>query len=648
MRKNNLILPAIILFIICLVTTGLVSMTFELTADARAMQKEISDNLNRRLLFPDALDFEAIELADEQLDAGLIDAFKAMAEDGGELGVLITAQSRGYGGQVPVMVAIDASGEISAIKVLSNDETPGLGQKVADSLFAGQFSGQAAASQFTVDNTEGAIKVDAVTGATISSRAVISAVNAALAFYSTLEMADNAPPVMSHDECRQLLFPQASEFIEVSLTPQQKLLGVVEAHKALDSLGEMLGHAVVARSKGYNDTVAVMVGVDPDNVILDVTVLDHVETDDSIQAIEASGTAEQFAGYSAGNRFDIETNENGQILVDAASGATVSSRAIVRSVNIALDYFMNNLRVIESVNFDDYRELLFPQASVFDDLVLGEQEIEAGLVEAAVAKNETGDVLGYFIVSEKQGYGGLIPIIAAVGRDEVISGLVVLPRQESLARGTQVAEIGFVDQFIGLPASTRFALEGDSGLLIDTAAGATISSQAVVDAMNLALAFFDSYLSQDNMQLLFPRAVQFNTIELDDSQRASGLVEAYSVTGEAEISQGYLVVARAPGHGGDVNALVAIDPQGSISGLIIQATYETQGLGSLVAEDAFSSQFVGLPAETVFSLYEADSGIIPEGIALDAIAGATESSLASVTAVNLALEYYNLNLAEVQ
>ena len=106
MPKSNLVIPAIILFIICLITTGLVSMTFELTADARAMQKEKSDNLNRRLLFPAASSFEAIELGDEQHADGLVDAFRALAEDSTELGVLVTAQSRGYGGEVPVMVAI--------------------------------------------------------------------------------------------------------------------------------------------------------------------------------------------------------------------------------------------------------------------------------------------------------------------------------------------------------------------------------------------------------------------------------------------------------------------------------------------------------------------------------------------------------------
>ena len=56
-------------------------------------------------------------------------------------GWVITAQARGYGGQVPAAVAFSPEGEILRVIMMPNEETPGLGQKVTEPDFAGQFSG---------------------------------------------------------------------------------------------------------------------------------------------------------------------------------------------------------------------------------------------------------------------------------------------------------------------------------------------------------------------------------------------------------------------------------------------------------------------------------------------------------------------------
>ncbi|MBD5093427.1 MAG: FMN-binding protein, partial [Subdoligranulum sp.] len=59
-------------------------------------------------------------------------------------------------------------------------ETPGLGQKVKTDAFQGQFSGMAAEA-FTISD------IDALTGATISSRAATTAINAAIVAYDTVK-----------------------------------------------------------------------------------------------------------------------------------------------------------------------------------------------------------------------------------------------------------------------------------------------------------------------------------------------------------------------------------------------------------------------------------------------------------------------------
>ena len=82
----------------------------------------------------------------------------------------------------------DAAGSERTLRYDSNfltflqrlSETPGLGQKVKDDAFQGQFSGMAAEA-FTLDD------IDAVTGATISSRAATTAINAAIEVYQSLQ-----------------------------------------------------------------------------------------------------------------------------------------------------------------------------------------------------------------------------------------------------------------------------------------------------------------------------------------------------------------------------------------------------------------------------------------------------------------------------
>ena len=187
MQKNSLIMPAIMLCIICLITTGLVAATFVSTQAARDEQAAITANANRRELCPDAASFEAIELTDEQQDSGLTEAFTALDADGKVIAWLINAQAKGYGGQVPVLAVIDPDGTISGLKILNNNETPGLGKKVANASFYSQFINQSAISEFVVKNASGnQILIDAIAGATISSKAVTSAVNLAGSLYEQI------------------------------------------------------------------------------------------------------------------------------------------------------------------------------------------------------------------------------------------------------------------------------------------------------------------------------------------------------------------------------------------------------------------------------------------------------------------------------
>ncbi len=93
-----------------------------------------------------------------------------------------TFSDGGFGGKVELIIGMLMDGTVTGYKVIEQKETPGLGSKIAEKKFAGQFVGlNAYQDQFKLQKDGG--EIDAVTGATISSRAVIDAVQKAVQTY---------------------------------------------------------------------------------------------------------------------------------------------------------------------------------------------------------------------------------------------------------------------------------------------------------------------------------------------------------------------------------------------------------------------------------------------------------------------------------
>ena len=98
-----------------------------------------------------------------------------------ETGYAVQVTPAGFGGKIDMMVGIDKNGNIIAIDVISHTETAGLGSVAAESTskgeeFRGQFAGLS--GQLAVEKDGG--QIDSITSATITSRAIVTGVNAAL------------------------------------------------------------------------------------------------------------------------------------------------------------------------------------------------------------------------------------------------------------------------------------------------------------------------------------------------------------------------------------------------------------------------------------------------------------------------------------
>jgi len=101
-------------------------------------------------------------------------------EENKMIGVAIENISKtGYGGDIKIMMGVDMNGEISGIYILDLKETPGLGSKIKEDWFKEQFKRKSLSnSKLSVKKDGG--DIDAITGATISSRAVAYAIEEGL------------------------------------------------------------------------------------------------------------------------------------------------------------------------------------------------------------------------------------------------------------------------------------------------------------------------------------------------------------------------------------------------------------------------------------------------------------------------------------
>ena len=172
---NRIFKPIVVLCVICIVITGALAATNSATAPVIAQAKAEAERLARTELLPEADDFEPVP------DVAVDNVSDVYAAKNGA-GYVITSTSKGYGGTITVMTAFTPDGKIKQIKVTEAQETPGFGSKVTATPSYWERYMDKDASKALVLNQD----IDAETGATISSKALLKAVNSAVEAYSAI------------------------------------------------------------------------------------------------------------------------------------------------------------------------------------------------------------------------------------------------------------------------------------------------------------------------------------------------------------------------------------------------------------------------------------------------------------------------------
>jgi electron transport complex protein RnfG len=166
-----------ILFIVCGLAAGSLAVVNAVTKERIATYEK-----RRR----DAALQEVSPGADEFKNVAPDRVWEAWRE-GQKVGEVFLSQVQGYSGAITLVFGIDSEGGVTGLQVLSHTETPGLGAKIATAHFKDQFKNKRV-EQLTLKKDDPAKgQIDAITGATISSRAVTAAVRSMLESFNKEE-----------------------------------------------------------------------------------------------------------------------------------------------------------------------------------------------------------------------------------------------------------------------------------------------------------------------------------------------------------------------------------------------------------------------------------------------------------------------------
>ena len=195
MKKDSFVKDALILTASTLVSGLLLGAVYGLTKDQiEAINNASTIASYQQVMAAETYDdetyFEVLETAktegtvsQDNGGAELISVVAAKDASGAEIGYIVKAQAAGYGGNVVVVIGVDSDLKVTGISFPETlPETAGLGQRALEPAFYEQFAGKGTSLSVKKGGGAGENEIDAISGATMTSTAVVNSTNAATEF----------------------------------------------------------------------------------------------------------------------------------------------------------------------------------------------------------------------------------------------------------------------------------------------------------------------------------------------------------------------------------------------------------------------------------------------------------------------------------
>ena len=174
----------IVLTIITVIAASCLGAMNNLTAEPIAASKKAKQEAAIKAVLPEFTSLEEDNVNDQKI-------FRAYNTNSKLVGIAIETAELGFGGNITTIVGIDANGSIVDYSLLQHAETPGLGSKLVDWFKVKSDIRGADANKMPLNVSKDGGEYDAITAATISSRAFLNSINKA---YETYQIAKGETP----------------------------------------------------------------------------------------------------------------------------------------------------------------------------------------------------------------------------------------------------------------------------------------------------------------------------------------------------------------------------------------------------------------------------------------------------------------------
>jgi len=265
-------------------------------------------------LFEGQTEFTSVEFTDE---TGLV----KKVYEAGDAGYAYIIENQGYNDVITFGLAFDKDGNITGYEIINLTDTDGIGTQVRDDAFVSSVVGKTSTDAFAT-----------ISGATISSEAVVEGIDAAKAHYNeTMGIVDDGtkePEAPAEPAEQPIEFgAKIPLYREVSESKAGTIVDTVEEGDLVTYTVEVAGYAL---QEGYGDTPNILKIVlnKADQTIQSVEVLEANDTPNLGTKIEHPDFLAQFEGMSYADE---------SVEVDAISAATVSSESVVNAILAAIE-----------------------------------------------------------------------------------------------------------------------------------------------------------------------------------------------------------------------------------------------------------------------------------------------------------------------
>ena len=188
----NIISVGLKLFLITAISACVLAVVNNITAPIIERNTIEKQELAMKSVIENAVRFEKADmsaLALVDLRCSVTSVYNAVNSQDKTIGYAVMVSTGGYGGEILLTVGIDNDLKVTGIDVISHSETPGLGENCTKPQFKEQFKGKENGIE-VVKNGASGNQVDAISSATITSKAVTDGVNCAITAVNIIKEAE--------------------------------------------------------------------------------------------------------------------------------------------------------------------------------------------------------------------------------------------------------------------------------------------------------------------------------------------------------------------------------------------------------------------------------------------------------------------------